>query len=349
MSSQNIHVNKLYDIYIMRPVLIVILVFYHAFAISNGAWDVPTGYSSNTIYSWLASFFYSFMLESFVFMSGYVYSFQCIKLNKNYTFWQLLKKKSIRLLIPFVVFGIIYVALFYDIVDIKKTLIEICWGGIGHLWFLPMLFWCFILCWLFQYFKVNDGVKLLIAFFLALIGFVPLPFRMKSSLYYFFYFFTGFLCFKYKPSFIGKINKINMIPLWIIYAIFFTLVFKLRGALESCYLEKSELLSRSLLLILDNLLHIMYSIIGTLLFWLSCITISKKIMVNDWLINVGGCCFGVYILQQFILKYLYYYTEVPQFIPSIILPWFGFVIALLISYLFSVLLRKNKVGKFLIG
>lgn len=67
--------NRLTNVIIIRPILIVLLVFYHAFAIYSGAWDPIEGYPEVPVYWWLDKLSYAFMLEMFVFISGYVFGF----------------------------------------------------------------------------------------------------------------------------------------------------------------------------------------------------------------------------------------------------------------------------------
>lgn len=71
--------------------------------------------------------------------------------------------------------------------------------------------------------------------------------------------------------------------------------------------------------------------------------------VTTWIIKIGNLCFGVYLLQQFILKGLYNYTNLPSVLGCYWLPWVGFAIALTGSLVIALLLVKTKVGRFLIG
>ena len=57
----------------MRPFLIVLLVVYHALIIYGGGWSQPVGYIDVPLYRNIAGWAYSFMLESFTFISGYVW------------------------------------------------------------------------------------------------------------------------------------------------------------------------------------------------------------------------------------------------------------------------------------
>lgn len=69
----------------------------------------------------------------------------------------------------------------------------------------------------------------------------------------------------------------------------------------------------------------------------------------NWVIMIGGLCMGVYLFQQFILKGLYLNTALLEIVGLILLPWIGFVIALVVSLLLSYLMRLTKAGRFLIG
>ena len=103
----------LYDVVVIRLILIVLLVLYHSFAIYNGAWSIPEGIHEVKSYWWLASFAYSFMLEAFVFISGYVWGYQVrTKYDGIVDFNTTVVKKAKRLLIPSVIFSFIYLICF---------------------------------------------------------------------------------------------------------------------------------------------------------------------------------------------------------------------------------------------
>lgn len=68
-----------------------------------------------------------------------------------------------------------------------------------------------------------------------------------------------------------------------------------------------------------------------------------------WLENVSSCSFGIYILQQFILKGLYYHTDIPYWFDEMLVPWIGLVIAFVVSYIGSSILLSSKYGRLLIG
>lgn len=80
MDSINLK-RKVYleDVVVLRLSLIVLLVLYHSFCIFSGAWEVPKDYPLIPIYWWIAKTSYMFMLETFVFISGYLFGFQVQK------------------------------------------------------------------------------------------------------------------------------------------------------------------------------------------------------------------------------------------------------------------------------
>ena len=78
--------NRLSEIDVIRPVLIFLLILYHSFIIYAGGWREPAGFEPNAAYWWIAKGSYSFMLETFVFISGYVFMYQ-IKERNKYKTW----------------------------------------------------------------------------------------------------------------------------------------------------------------------------------------------------------------------------------------------------------------------
>ena len=67
------------------------------------------------------------------------------------------------------------------------------------------------------------------------------------------------------------------------------------------------------------------------------------------LINLSGYFYGVYIYQQFILKILYYQTQLPFIVNAYGLPWIATVATIVLSLLLCHFTLKTKIGRFLIG
>ena len=71
------------DINYIRLLLILLLVFYHAFAPFGGAWESIYPGKHISAYWWLDKLSYAFMLESFVFISGFLFGNQACKALKS--------------------------------------------------------------------------------------------------------------------------------------------------------------------------------------------------------------------------------------------------------------------------
>ena len=129
------------DVVIIRPLAIFLLVVWHSFIIYTGGWAEPENFKSIELYWWLAKGSYACMLELFVFISGYVFALGLKR--KKPTLKNVLSSKFKRLIIPSIVFSIIYYVMFYDIrnLQISSFVIKIL-SGCGHMWFLPMMRIC---------------------------------------------------------------------------------------------------------------------------------------------------------------------------------------------------------------
>ncbi len=184
---------------IIRLVLIVMLVLYHAFAPWSMSWEPLEGQNFNYAYWWVAKSSYSFFLECFVFLSGYLMGYQSIiKGAETLDFRNMVQKKFQRLIIPSIIFSLIYLLCFgiYANETMGQAVYSLI-NGRGHMWFLPMLFWCFIGLWIINKIKLSDKILIPVLMLLAMVNFLPLPVRMGQALYYVFFFYLGYI-FKFK-------------------------------------------------------------------------------------------------------------------------------------------------------
>lgn len=77
-------VRNLDEISFIRSILIILLIIVHCFTVFNGGWSPFIGYSDCTSCMWLSRTCYSFMLEIFTFVSGYVWAYQILDLHKKH-------------------------------------------------------------------------------------------------------------------------------------------------------------------------------------------------------------------------------------------------------------------------
>ncbi len=149
----------------------------------------------------IASWVYGFHMPLFFIMSGAVLALKPIP-----AFDKFFKSKFKRLLIPYFVYGILYMlpvkylAGFYDASGFKKAMTGFLSGqDSGHLWFLPALFWCMLLFILIKtvvsYFSKSNYVLLIISgIVIFLYSYIPFDIlQMKKGFSYIFYFTLGYV------------------------------------------------------------------------------------------------------------------------------------------------------------
>lgn len=342
--------NQLDEINIMRPVAIVLLVLLHSFTMYGGGWKLPENIQYVRLYFWIAKFANSFMLEMFVFVSGYLYAYQVFELHRKISFNKIFISKFKRLIVPSIVFSILYSFLFY-----KKELNVLIYlydivNGIGHMWFLPMLFWCFIVNYIFSKIKINEKIKITLLIVLSVFSFIPLPFQIGSTFYYLLYFYSGELIWKNKQKIIKIFSNIKFI---IAGFIFFVILFiSLTLFVEILQQAESELLINKLIkLSIIRISRIVYASVGLFLFYVTVTFLidEKFIKVSERFVKFNGICFGIYLYHQFFLQYFYYKSSLNQILGTYWLPIFGFIVTMLLSIFISYLTKKSRLGRMLIG
>ena len=174
----------------MRPILLVLLVSYHAFAPYVGTWSMPEGIHEVEVYRWLGFLSRAFRLEGFVFISGYIFTFQVLERRKFESFSSLLTSKLQRLLIPSFIFSIAYLLCFRNYTGVANAVTKIL-GGAGHLWYLPCLFYCFLIQYLLLANKVRRSSCIALLAVMMLVSIVHLPLNLHKPLYYMTFFYGG--------------------------------------------------------------------------------------------------------------------------------------------------------------
>lgn len=334
------------EISFIRPILIVLLVTYHAFAPFSDAWSHPVGFAESTAYRWLDYVVYSIMLESFVFISGYVYAYQIIVLGKKYSLVGLVKKKFIRLIIPCLLFGILYQCLFSKNDNLKESFILLL-SGTGHLWFLPMLFWCFLELWILLKINTSNVVRSVIVLFLVFIANIGFPLQISQSLFYLPFFYMGYIFYSKNSCFREHATLSTIICLWVTFIVAFVLFKNAKLCIDTLFENHIGLstIERSGLLATRLLLKYTYPTVGLLALYMTSLRYTSCRIINDRVIKFGEYCFGIYIFQQFVLRFLYYYTMIPNIIDSSYLPWLGCLLAMVLSFAFSYAICLTSWGR----
>ena len=347
LSATGVQGQRLANVAYIRLVLVVLLVFYHAFAIFGGAWEPIDGFADNQVYWWMDWLSYACMLESFVFVSGYVFGFQVrtkgeVKLKAG----NLFLNKAKRLMLPCAIFSLLYLLIFEDITQpVGETLYDLV-NGVAHMWFLPMLFWCFVLIWIIEKIRMKPRYVIPILVILSLFSVNGLPLQLSNTFYYMVFFYVGYALQRYDVSLDKYYTKRNAIISVLVFVVLFVSLTLLKENRDSIFTSPS-LAVQTAKFITGRICMLGYSGAGVIML----LTVFGYMLkgtdgrVPGIVVEIGNLCFGVYLFQQFILKAIYYYTDMPSFWGAVFTPWVGFVIALIGSLLLTWLCRLTSVGR----
>ncbi|MCH5175530.1 MAG: acyltransferase family protein [Prevotellaceae bacterium] len=340
----------LMDVAVIRITLIFFLVFYHAFCPFTGAWGPPSSGDFHPIelYKWMGLISHLFQLEAMVFISGLLFGYALMLNPKRLSFNDCVVKKAKRLLLPCLLFSVIYYVLFPNhIHEPWYIILQKLSNGIGHLWFLPMIFWCFVLCYLVEKSHLPPPVVLIASIIILSLPSVDLILGLKRVHRFFFFFYFGFAIKKEYIKFKYVESKRYLLLLLIMFLVL-------------CVAHEllPELWKKSNLLIENGIRAIVIGIVFflcpfSMIVFLYSLANKPKVQycLNrcPQLMVLSSYCYGVYIYQDYILTYLYYHTDFASVVPNALFPWAGFVITLILSLLLCHLTLKTRFGRFLIG
>ena len=194
----------------LRVALILLVVIGHATRMFSPMGVFSERIPVDPILSLITKVIYSFHMPLFVMISGYVYGI-CVQKSKDYmSFYPVVRKKILRLLVPYLFWGISFVAPIMIALSITKlSYLEFVRSGIllsldsRQLWYLAALFLIFLLVhggrlvlgYLKVYNKIPLAVKCLVFIIVAfLLRYLPLPacFQISNAIYYLPYFIGGY-------------------------------------------------------------------------------------------------------------------------------------------------------------
>lgn len=333
--------QMLSDVVIMRIALIFLLIGTHSFAPYCGSWEAIPNAPLGGPYGYISRFTHYISMPALIFLSGYLFGHSWNKTSQQ-DWKSFIIKKFKRLIIPSIVFSVFYYFLFYEtdapISDIFYSIVN----GCGHLWFLPMLFWCFIICYIVNKLNINPKIVIAILSIVAVIPIPTLPFRLSSVCTYLIFFYIG--------SHLQTGKGIQLSASWLRLYAFGLAYCALQYLLVIANVVATSTALKIVSLIGINTLKLLLGSTGIALAY----TATRLFLANNkqlpqTIVLLSTYCYGVYIFQQFILKYYYYHTTASQLITTTLVPWIGFSITLIISVALSALLLRTRVGRYLIG
>ena len=363
----------LYEVSVIRPLVIFLLVVYHALCPFTGGWEPPAGVADNMLYWWLGHLISGFRIETIALVGGYVFAYQCIERGRRVGLPRFAWKKFKRLIIPCFVFGTVYYLLFRFHPD-RFSWYEAFWrvaNGVGHLWFLPMLFWCFLAGWLadrlLAWLRERHprwfspvGWGLLVGFAaLSLLRLQGLKMGLTRAPYFLLYFYLGYWlrCLGAQR---WRWRGITCVALWLAYLLLLLLHLQTTHAyLPGCPFRCPEPLCGWNLVVI-RLVTLGQTTCGIMALYATVIVAVSRFRIQDsggpgpFLSECSRQCYGVYVLHGFIMRPIYYQTAFPQWccasgVGEWLLPWAVLLMTLLLSIAGTQLLLRTRAGRFLIG
>lgn len=322
----------------LKIISILLVIAGHCFVMysPDGAIDVVESFFPFQLATLLV---YRFHVPCFFMVSGAIFAL-CLNQNIYPDGITFLKKKALRLLIPYFIFGIFVVPpvlLICELSDPSEwyffVLNLLTASNVRHLWYLYALFFIFLLMWICRRFLVKNRIKkvLLISFLLSLIfrSFSPAAFalfQIANIFYYQFFFVCGVFLELYFDEILSFLEKKRKF-LWFVLAVLLCSMFADFWTLSGY----------------------VYALCGMILsLWLALrLSQCKGLSQNKWYQMLGKDSYGVYLIHAMII-YLVFYAFSSVAIPAWILMPLAFFVSLILSVCLTEILRKCGLG-FVLG
>lgn len=330
--------KRLDNISILRTFCILVVVFFHCYGMMYADTHFPNTVSIYESLYFIPNqcVFINIAMPMFVVVSGYLFCY-LLQLGKYPTWGNLLQKKGIRILLPYFVFGLFFMATTGNWHPLR-----LLYGTYWHLWFLPMLFWCFIVGYGIHKIKL-DTIYEMIVLLLAYIGSflpmcIPSIIGMKYITIYFYWFYLGMLCYKYRDTIYSYLRKYKLSIFLLLCSVAVIVLFPVEYGDSTWY--------------------------GNLAVTCCVVSISCLMSGIDWskfkvtspIVKFSSYSFGIYIWHNWVALMLISKTSKQLFgLPNlaanhvILFPLCFSLITLAISWGLSWGMMKTKIGKFLIG
>ena len=322
------------------------VVLCHSLAYFGGDWfTVCPVKDENYLLGQIASWLGTFCVSGFTLVSGYIYYFLRYEKEKYLKGAEFIKTKSLRLLLPYVVFSILWVipvgCYFYNYSTsdiIHKFLLG---ESPQQLWFLLMLFWVFILAYylLKKDALIRNGIIVLLILAIGcLLGiFIPDILQILTSTKFLIYFYIGF---SIRERFKALSNQ-TMLLIGLGMAIL-NVTFFVANMSSDCLGEGYAGLIMKM--IFDLLTKIFGAIMAFMLLNLLARIINNTCFAIQYLYKYS---FPIYLLHQQVIFIIIY--NLVGIVPSSLLVLVNFAVSVIVSCLITNLLLRNKYSRLLLG
>lgn len=331
--------NYRYDIAILRLVSIIIIVFFHAYGMTylHFSDDVNKLYS-DVYRHFNESYLINLAMPMFVVISGYLYGRQLIA-NKYADLKSLVKDKFRRIMIPFFFFSI-----FFMLTTNSFSFHFFYRWAFWHLWFLPMLFWCFIISFIFRKILLKDNVLLnlcilFVLFSISTFGVIlPKFLGLHNVSLWLCWFVMGIYLTRYSDNIFHFIQRYHLIGVLIAANILLNYKFyRIYGVYDYIGIF-------TIILGILSLLYIFNRISWT------------NLKCLPFLLHLSSLSFGVYIYHNWLELYMVSttakaYLNIEEFAANhvYLYPFLFSMTAYILSVLLTEITLRVKIGRFLIG
>lgn len=324
MASRNGQITNL------RVLAILSVVIGHSCIIYSSGWDTYTTSYNSAFFAILKEVINRYQMALFFAVSGYLFFYTA----ERYTFSKFISKKAIRLLLPFICVGLLWLIpvrliAHYPNFSTYKDGIEsfILMGDAGHLWFLPALFWVFVISYLFTsllcrrkygnvFYLIISGVCLLVA------KQYNLPFYLGDAMGHLLYFAMGYTFCRFAHSYLSL----------------------RRYSYGKCLMIGMSILSAALLIgaigfsgTLGKVLNILSSMFLVILFF-------QFVSPNTGRLTefIDRNSMGIYLFHSPVIYVLY--DHFSNVMPPITMVSVNFLVSILVSIIITKILREVKLG-----
>lgn len=348
MEKQLYKSNKLEYINVLRILALILVILAHSSAVYTGAWGFKLVNNKSKTIKYITKCFQTFRMPLFVFISGYLYHFNRVKLGKYKSFPEFVKKKAKRLLIPYLMVGILFmipVQMIFNIYSdnesfFYKVVNEILLANMpGHLWFLLALFNIFMIFYLVEEYVNKKSIifnkKGIVINFIILIciGFftrnIPNFYQFQSSLEYFVFFYMGYVFSEYFEDIRNYVEKRRYVLF--IHSAFFNIHYFLLNSIKNSALWFKGV--RFLFRKITSMLGVTFMFMYSLKF---CEDTERldKFMNNSIIKLIDNNKFYTYLFHQPVLKIVLVNIgdiDISPFVVVNILFWSTLAISLLLA------------------
>ena len=221
--------NQINEYNLMKVIATVLVVVGHSLYISFGGVNYSFVLGEilksrvGQIMEIIAGIIYIFHMPLFFAVSGAVYYVQKNYYHNYNNLDEIILKKTKRLLIPYILSGILYVipikviSRYYAINYVHKAVFYEMLNGIGHLWFLIALFWFFIIFYVLDKYIYSKNkfifwLIVLSTYFFSNIIDEFMPNGLKMNIKYLIFFCIGYFFEKIRKEY-NKIKYMNVVTI----------------------------------------------------------------------------------------------------------------------------------------